>query len=365
MLLESIALSFVPGLGARGAVHLLECFGSAEAVYAASEQEIIERADLRQDIARAIVQRRGFSEAEREIAYCSRNGITPVSSDDKAFPSLLREIDDYPTVIYVCGSVEALSRPSVAFVGTRKMSSYGQRMCEEFISSLKELVPEVSIVSGLAYGIDGASHRAALMAGATTVGVLANVLPSVAPVANERLAAEIVSRGGALVTELNSQTKQNGRYFIPRNRIIAALSAGVVVVESAESGGSLSTAAFADGYNRQVMAVPGRVSDGNSRGCNMLIRNRKAQMVLSGEDIVRELQWELGLEQEPSVAPAALPLTDAEQAFVELFDSEPLGIDELAERSGLSAGELTLMLMNLELSGAVRTLPGKRYEKAL
>lgn len=365
MLLESIALSFVPKLGTRGAVHLVECFGSAEAVYAASEEELIARADLREDIARAIVRRAGMSEAERELAYCSRNGVTPICSTSEAYPPLLREIDDYPVVLYVCGSVEVLSRPSVAFVGTRKMSAYGQRMCEELISSLKELVPEVSIVSGLAYGIDGASHRAALMAGATTVGVLANALPAVTPVANERLAAEMVARGGALVSELNSQVKQNGRFFIPRNRLIAALCAGVVVVESAESGGSLSTAAFADGYNRQVMAVPGRVSDGNSRGCNMLIRNRKAQMVLSGEDVARELMWELGLESEPKRVSEQLPLTAEEQAFVELFDSEPIGIDDLRERSGLAAGELTLMLMNLELSGAIRQLAGKRYEKSI
>lgn len=365
MQLESIALSFVPNLGTRGAVHLVECFGSAEAVYAATEEELIVRADLRRDIARSIVQRKGFSEAERELAYCSRNGITPLCSTNAAYPSLLREIDDYPVVLYVCGNVEALSRPSVAFVGTRKMSAYGQRMCEELVESLKAIVPDVSIVSGLAYGVDGASHRAALMADATTVGVLANTLPSVTPVANERLAAEMVARGGALVTELNSQTKQNGRYFIPRNRIIAGLCAGVVVVESGESGGSLSTAAFADGYNRQVMAVPGRASDSNSRGCNLLIRNRKAQLVLSGEDIARELMWEFGLDSELTKRRKAVALTDEEQAFMELFDSEPIGIDDLAVRSGLAAGALTLMLMNLELSGAIRPLPGKRYERSI
>ena len=363
--IKDIALTFIPQLGTRGAVHLVECFGSAEAVYAATEEELIERADLRRDIARSIVQRKGFSEAERELAYCSRNGITPLCSTNAAYPRLLREIEDYPVVLYVCGNVEALSLPSVAFVGTRKMSAYGQRMCEELVSSLKAAVPDVSIVSGLAYGVDGASHRAALMAGATTVCVLANTLPSVTPVANERLAAEMVARGGALVTELNSQSKQNGRYFIPRNRIIAALCAGVVVVESAESGGSLSTAACADGYNRQVMAVPGRASDSNSRGCNMLIRNRKAQLVLSGEDIARELMWELGLEGEPTEKRVAVALTDEEQAFMELFDSEPIGIDDLASRSGMAAGALTLMLMNLELSGAIRPLPGKRYEKSI
>ena len=165
--------------------------------------------------------------------------------------------------------------------------------------------------------------------------------------------------------QLNSQTKQNGRFYIPRNRIIAALSAGTVVVESAESGGSLSTAAFADGYNRSVMAVPGRAVDANSLGCNLLIRNRKAQMVLSGRDIVEELRWELGLDEMPHSKRDLIPLTDDEARFMTYFGDEPVAIDVLRERSGMSLGELSLMLMNLELSGAVRQLPGKLYEKLI
>jgi DNA processing protein len=195
------------------------------------------------------------------------------------------------------------------------------------------------------------------------VGVVANSLPDVTPAAHRQLAEEMIARGGAIVTELPSQTKQNGRFFIPRNRIIAAMAAGTVVVESAESGGSLSTAAFADGYNRTVMALPGRGTDVSSRGCNILIRNRKAQIVLSGGDIARELMWDLGLEtiEEPRREP--LPLNDDESRLLAHFDSEPISIDVLQQRSSLSLGELSLTLMNLELSGAIRQLPGKRYEK--
>lgn len=365
MPLESVALSFVPQLGVRGAAHLVDCFGSARGVYAASEDELIQRAELRADIARSITLKRGFIEAERELAYCKTHGVAVVGCDQANYPALLREIDDFPMALYVRGNVEALRRPAVSFVGTRKISSYGQRMCDQLVSQMHEVVPEAVIVSGLAYGVDGACHRAALACGAVTVGVVANALPSVTPAVHERLAADMISQGGAIVSELHSQTKQNGRFFIPRNRIIAALSAGVVVVESAESGGSLSTAAFADGYNRSVMAVPGRAVDANSMGCNMLIRNSKAQMVLTGRDIVEELHWEMGLEQVPTLKREVQPLTDDEAQFMLYFGSDPVALDVLQVRSGLSSGELSLMLMNLELSGVVRQLPGKMYEKLI
>lgn len=363
MRVEDIALTFVPQLGVRGVVHLVEEFGSAAAVFNASAGELRQRAALREDIVQSILSHTGFAEAERELAYCQRHNITPLASTDSEYPALLRDIDDYPHILYLRGSAEALRRRAVAFVGTRKMSSYGERMCNELIRTLAEILPDVVIVSGLAYGIDGAAHRAALAAGVTTAGVIANPLPNITPTVNERMAAEIVERGGAVVTELNSQTKQNGRYFIPRNRIIAALSAGVVVVESPEAGGSLSTAAFADGYGRSVMALPGRVTDENSRGCNTLIRNRKAQAILSGRDIISELLWELEVEETATNRQKKQPLTADEERLLAHFDNEPIHIDTLLERSGMSSGEVSLHLMTLELSGAIRPLRGGMYEK--
>ena len=363
MRLEDIALSFVPQLGVRGAAHLLEEFGSASAIFSASIDELRQRAGLREDVARNIVAHKGFAEAERELEYCHHNNLTAIAATDESYPPLLRQIDDYPTVLYVRGNISALQKNAVAFVGTRKMSPYGERVCNELISSLAEITPDVSIVSGLAYGIDGAAHRAALSSGLTTVAVIANPLPYVTPTAHDRLAAEIVGRGGAIVSELSSQSKQNGRYFIPRNRIMAGISAGTVVVESPEAGGSLATATFADGYGRSVMAVPGRISDSNSRGCNILIRNKKAQAVLSGHDIAAELMWELELDNEPAEKRERQPLTQNEEEILSLFDQEPIHIDTLLERSGLASSELSLHLMTLELSGAIRPLRGNMYEK--
>ena len=365
MPLKDIALTFVSGLGAKGAVHLLECFGSAQAIYSASLSELVSRAGLREDVARRIVAQEGMREAERELRHCHQYGLSILTSTDERYPRLLRETSDYPAVLYVRGHVEALSRRMISFVGTRKISAYGQRMCDELIMGVRELVPDVSIVSGLAFGVDGAAHRAALACGANTIAVVANSLPEVTPPSHENLAADIVAHGGAIVSELSSQVKQNGRFYIPRNRIIAALSVGTVVVESGESGGSLSTAAFADGYSRSVMAVPGRASDNGSRGCNLLIRNRKAQLVLSGRDIVNELMWELGVEEPAEQTRVQSPLSEAERKFLDYFDSDPLTIDQLQLRSGMSMGDLSYMLMCLELSGAIQPLAGKRYEKII
>lgn len=365
MPIKDIALTFVPRLGTRAIVHLLECFGSAEAIYASSAHDLISQAELHDEIARSIVKGAGMREAEREASYCLRHGIEVIASTDERYPALLRETDDYPAVIYLRGHAEALQRPSVAFVGTRKISSYGQHMCNELIEGFAKAAPNAVVVSGLAYGVDSACHRAALQHGLTTIGVIANPLPQITPVAHQHLAEDMIAHGGAVITELSSQTKQNGRYYIPRNRIIAAIAAGTVVVESPEAGGSLSTAAFADGYNRTVMALPARTTDINSRGCNLLIRNRKAQAILSGEDIAREVMWDMGLDHIEEPKRERQPLTADEERLIALFDNEPITIDALLMRSGLSAGELSLHLMTLELSGAIRQLPGKQYEKLI
>lgn len=367
MEIEDIALTMTPALGVKGIVHLLNAFGSARAIFAASEQELLERAALRPDAARNILSRKGMRQAEREIEYCRRNGITAVASTDEAYPPMLREIDDYPHVIYVCGNVEALSLRTVSFVGTRRMTPYGERTCSSLVEGLARLVPGLCIVSGLAFGIDAAAHRAALLNGVPTVAVVANPLPGVTPAQHAPLARDMVEHGGAIVSELPSITKQNGSYYIPRNRIIAGLGCGTVIVESHAGGGALSTVRFADGYNRSVMAVPGRVTDTASAGTNALIRSRRAQLVMSAEDIVDELAWDLGLPRQSrgdADDDAPVRLTEDETALLELFSTpEPLSFGDLLTLSRLTASELTARLTSLELAGAVCQYPGNIYEK--
>lgn len=367
---EDIALTMVPALGVRGTVHLLEVYGSAQAVFAASYDSLVEEARMRPEVARAILSRDSFLAAEREMKHCQDNGIRVLVSTDDDYPPLLRMAPDYPHVLYLMGDAAALRKRTVTFVGTRRMSVYGEDACNMLIGGLAEVVPDLCIVSGLAYGIDAAAHRAAIASGALTAAVVAAPLPKITPVPHTSLAREMIERGGAVLSELHSGTKLNGSYFISRNRILAALGHGTVVVESAASGGSLATAHFADGYDRSVMAVPGRITDRASQGTNMLIRNNKARAVASAADIVDELMWEMNMpEVRPEVRPeavsSALPseLSPAERAvLLSLREGEVATADVLAERSGLAPDELAAALMSLEMSGAVRMLAGDAYE---
>lgn len=365
MTLEDIALQMTPGIGIKGAAHLIETFGGARQIFAATEEELIGRAQLRPGPARELLRRRAFSAAEKELAHCLRNGIAAIASTDPEYPSLLRELPDFPHVLYVQGDAAALSGQCLSMVGTREATAYGQIMCTRLVEGLAARIPGLCIVSGLAFGIDVAAHRAALSGGVRTVAVLANPLPGVMPAQHTGVARDILAHGGALVTELHSQVKQNGNFYLARNRIIAGLSAGCIVVESPDSGGSLVTAHYADSYDRTVMAVPGRATDRASSGTNHLIRNRKAQLVLSAEDVVRELMWDLGAHPATLRGKAPTPeLTPDEAGLLGCFsDSDPHSVQALGERTGFDPGRLTTLLVGLELSGAVKLLPGNRYIK--
>lgn len=366
MTLEDIALQMTPGIGVKGAAHLLEVFGDARSVFAASADELARKAHLRPDPAQAIIRKKAFPAAEKELAYCRRHGISAVASTDPEYPPLLREIPDFPHVLYYKGNIEALSGHCLSVVGTRDATPYGQQMCSRLIEGLAERVPQLTIVSGLAFGIDIAAHRAALAAGVRTVAVVANPLPSVTPAQHTAFAREILDRGGALVTELHSQAKQNGTFYLARNRIIAGLSAGCIIIESHDTGGSLYTAHCADSYNRTVMAVPGRATDRASAGTNHLIRNRKAQLILSAGDVIDALMWDLG-EDPATLQPRRgeqPPMTPEEQRLLACFDTaDPLPLETLGARSGLDPGELSVRLVELELAGAIRQLPGNQYMK--
>ena len=361
--IDDIALSMQAHLGARGAVHLLRVFGSAEAVYAASVDELVARAELQESIAREIVARKSHRAADRELSYCARHGIEPIASTDEAYPALMRETDDYPHVLYIKGNSEALGGLTLSMVGTRHISQYGVTMCERLVDGLSHRLPSLTIVSGLAFGVDVNCHRAAVRHHLPTVAFIANALPAITPAQHSAFAREIVDEGGAIVTELNSQTKQNGRYYIPRNRLIASISGGTVVIESGASGGSLHTAAMADSYNRVVMAVPGRATDISSEGCNALIRNRKAALVTSADDIIAEMGWDLHEpECKPSSKEPVIELSRDEAGLFSLIGAaDPISVVRLQELTALDMGTLAALLLNLELAGVIRQVPGQMY----
>lgn len=370
MTIYDLALLFTPGLGNTTIAQLVEAFGSTEAIFRASEADL--RAHIsRPSVVEGIISKAGMAAAEREMRYCEKHHIYAIAATDEVYPALLGECPDRPHVIFVQGNIGALSQPSVAFVGTRGISSYGQTAGQKLVAQLHERVPKVSIVSGLAYGNDENAHRAALEAGATTVAVIANALPEVTPAGNRSLADRILAEGGAIVTEVSSQHKNTGKFFPSRNRIIAGLSSGTVVVESPYEGGSLITAEYALGYGRTVMAVPGRVFDKNSYGSNLLIKQNKAAMVCSGGDVVYELGWDVTKEEEVTFAPKTAP---AETLNIEpeervLLESMQLGevveYEVLAERTDFMPQKVVALLMGLELCGAVRILPARRCERLI
>ncbi|MFI3281874.1 MAG: DNA-processing protein DprA [Rikenellaceae bacterium] len=364
MNIEDIALTLTPGLGPKGAARLLEVFFSAEKIFAASRAELIHFAELNPKIADAIVGRVAFPQAKMEMEYCRRKGITAIASTDEQYPPLLRHTPDYPHVIYVMGNVAALKLRAVSIVGTRRLSSYGDRVCLNMVRNLGEKLSDLVVVSGLALGVDGAAHRAAIHYDIPTIAVLPNALPAITPTQHTALAAEIIERGGAIISEFHSQTKQCRNLYHSRNRIIAGLSGVTVVVESPAAGGSMNTALTADGYERLVMAVPGRLTDVNSAGCNRLIATKVAQLYMSEDQLIREMMWDCDAPADRAVVvPLNSDFTPIQQSILNSFTSDdPLSIEELCDRSGLGVSELSVQLMELELSGVMRMLPGNRYE---
>ena len=365
MVIEDLALLFIRGLGSRGIVHLIEHFGSAEAIFSAPLNALINDAKLRKDVAERIVAREGMQEAKREIEYCRKNQIYPIAATDEEYPETLRETSDRPHVLFVRGNIEALHMHTLSMVGPREASPSGIHAADKIIAGLAAQLPDICIVSGLAYGIDSACHRSALAHNVTTVAVVADILPNVSPAPNRNLADEIIRQGGAIVSELHSQSKQNGQLFIARNRIIAALSMGTIIVESPASGGSLATAEIADSYGRTLMALPGRITDPQSFGSNNLIRCGKARMVLTANDVMEDLGWSTiqPIEAIAETSPLA-KLNPTEQLIYKAFDTATtLDWATLIATTGLTMGELAMALMDLELKGVVRCLPGKRYER--
>ena len=366
-----------PGVGPRSAARLLERFGSAEAVFGALRAEL-ERLRLRPETVESIVLGDRREEAERELERVRSLGADVLVLDDGTYPSLLREIADPPLALYVRGEWEAcLEAPCVALVGSRRSSTYGQNVASALARDLARR--GVTIISGLARGIDAAAHRGALEAGGRTVAILGTGVDEVYPRDHRQLAAEILERGGALVSQFPLGTPPVSENFPYRNRIISGLSLGVVVVEAAENSGSLITARLAMEQNREVYAVPGNITSRNSFGTNYLIKGAGAKLVQQWQDVVSELppdiaarllppeaaeKEEKGLSKRASHTPEGL--SAQERSVLELLSTDaPSHIDALAQRTVLPISELTGVLLSLEMRDLIRQLPGKCFVRKI
>lgn len=367
-----------PGVGPRAATKLLERFGSAEAVFGATRAEL-ESLRLKPEAVESIMARDLFERAAQEVERVRAIGADILLLDDGVYPALLREIFDPPITLYVKGEwATCLEQPCVAIVGSRRSSTYGQNAAQMLARELASR--GVTIISGLARGIDAAAHKGALECGGRTVAVMGTGLDEVYPRDHRRLAEEILEKGGALVSEFPLETPPAPQNFPYRNRVISGLSLGVLIVEAAENSGSLITARLALEQSREVFAVPGNITSRNSFGTNYLIKGAGAKLVQAWQDIAAELPPEIAArllppESKAKGADAALvsqlelapgDLTGAEQAVWNLLSSDsPVHIDALAEESGLGVPELTGALLTLEMRELVRQLPGKCFVRKL
>jgi DNA processing protein len=334
---------------------LLETFGSLERAWHASPEEL--RRCLEQRALSALVETRGKLDLSRVMAGIECSGVNITTPADDGYPVLLREIAAPPPVLYYRGELLETDRTAVAIVGTRRITQYGREMTARISGGLARA--GVTIVSGLARGVDGVAHQAALDAGGRTIAVLGSGVDRIYP-PEHRLLAERIAEQGAVLSDYLPDTPPDGVNFPPRNRIISGLSLGVVVIEAPDRSGALITVDFAADHGRDVFAVPGLVTASNSSGCNRLIRDG-ARLVRTAEDVLEDLQ--LRRHHEAVAAQQALPMSEEERRLLAVMTSEPQHIDDLALLCDSTVAEVSGRLMMLELHGVVRNAGAQHYSR--
>ncbi len=372
--LEWVALTLTPGLGPTKSRKLVEHFGSPEAVFRASLTEL-ESTGIQAVSAQSLATGKSAELAREEIARAAAEGVAVLSMDDPLYPPRLKEIYDPPLILYVRGDPEVLARPGVAMVGTRHPTPYGSGMAERLACDLAS--QGLVIISGMARGVDTASHRGAISAKGKTVAVFGTGVDVIYPKENSRLSEQILALGGALVSEFAMGTFAAPQNFPIRNRILSGMSIGVLVVEAAEYSGTRITARLALEQDRDVFAVPGNVTNKNSWGPNTLIK-QGAKLVATWEDVWEDLPAEVRLALTPpsssesrSSSPASLFPDDGlpphEKRILSLLKAdEATHIDEIIEKleSEMSSSEIFAALFELELTSKIRQMPGKNFVKS-
>ncbi len=359
-LLYRIALTLIPGVGDKIAKTLIAHCGGARAVFTEKRSVLEKIPGIGSSASKNITGQEVLGRAEAELRFIESKDVKPLFYLDQDYPRRLKMCEDGPLMLYYRGNANLNKQQVVAIVGTRNATEYGKGFCEKFIEELKVYNP--LIISGLAYGIDIWAHKQALKNGLPTVAVLAHGHDRIYPSTHKSVAMDMLENGG-LLTDYLSETNPDRENFPKRNRIVAGISDAVVVVEAARKGGALITAEIANSYNRDVFAVPGNLGNSFSEGCNLLIKQNKAALITSADDLKYILGWE---EQQ------ANEVTAQTQLFVELPEGEKQVWDELSKAGKLELDDLCLKLklpvsktlqhlMSLELKGLVKSLPGKVY----
>lgn len=355
-----IALSFVQGIGAKRAATLIAAFGSAKEVLSAPLRQLVAVEGMTELKAKALKDSSIYPLADKEMTFIAAKKIRVLLQADPDFPSRLLHCTDAPQFLYYSGTANLNKPKTIAVIGTRKYTDYGQRVTSDLIQGLASL-DDVLIVSGLAHGIDTIAHKEALRHNLPTVGVLGHGLNMIYPVANKGLAREMQEKGG-LLTEFSSSSIPDKGNFPARNRIVAGLCDVTVVAESDLSGGALITAYMANSYNREVAAFPGRAYDAKSAGTNMLIRKSQAVSICNAGDLLQLMGWQKKKSSKAVQQKLLLHLSVEEQKLMTLLQQkDATHADELLLLSGMGSSQLASALLMLEMQGLIRTLPGKLY----
>ena len=359
-----LALHLLPGIGPVLARALLSYCGSIENIFNRKKSQLEKIPGIGRERA-VLIQKKGLLEkAETEISFMKKNGIKSYFYIDKEYPARLKNCYDAPLMLFYKGTIDLNATRMIAIVGTRYITQYGKDITEKLIAELVKY--NIVIISGLAYGIDVQAHKSALRNNVPTIGVVAHGLDRLYPSENKSTAEKMLLNGG-IISEYPSNTNPDRENFPARNRIVAGMCDAVVVIESAEKGGALITAELANDYNRDVFAIPGRITDHFSKGCHHLIRKNKAMLVESGDHIAEIMNWlenksteKNKLQHQPELF-SSLNIDDKKLLEI-LKTNGQTGIDTLAAYAGIAVSKASVSLLNLEFAGYLRSLPGKVYE---
>lgn len=353
-----IAISKIPKVGPILGKNLISYCGGILSVFEQTPKQLTKVPGIGESLAKCIAKA-DFSDAEREYVWLRKNNITPISYLEPAYPSRFIPIDGCPVILYYSGTASLNHPRTVGIVGTRQPSTYGQVQCENIIASLEKY--NVLIVSGLAYGIDGIAHKKCVELSIPTIGVLGHGLDRIYPAFHKSLSQKMISNGG-LLTEFTSGTLPDKENFPMRNRLIAGLCDATIIIESKRQGGSIITAEFANEYNKDVFALPGNVNEPFSEGCNKLIKQNKAHLMETGEDVAYIMRWDDIDTGKAVQRQLFIELSDIESAICDaLREHKELSIDHITYIIGKTPSETSSILLEMEFKGIIRNLPGKKF----
>lgn len=359
-LFHLLALQQVEGVGDIVAKKLITHCGNAEAIFKTKPSYIAGIDGIGSVLMRNLKNKTIFEKAEQELQFIQSNNIKVTYFQDENYPDRLKHCIDGPVMLFTSGNIDLKNKKIISIVGTRQITSYGMEFCRKLIEDLAPLDPV--IVSGFAYGVDIYAHQLAMDNNLQTIGVMAHGLNQIYPKTHKKYVAKVEQNGG-FMTEFWSSSNPDKENFVRRNRIVAGISEATIVIESADRGGSLITANIANDYNRDVFAVPGRTTDKYSQGCNNLIKTQKANLLTSAADLVYILNWEIESKTKPVQKQLFVTLEPDEQKVYDyLLKNGKELMDIIALRCDFPIYKISGMLLNMELKGVIRPLPGKLFE---